>query len=262
MSQPKTWIFISLLSLGAAFRVDAAETTSFDHSHALFDHVLKQHVQDGLVDYSTLKRHPGGLNRYLDQLAAVPRDEFDTWSEPQQIAFLINLYNASTLHLILQHYPVDSIKDIGWVFKGPFDQEIVRLFGETVDLDKVEHGILRAKYDEPRIHFALVCAALSCPKLRSEPYRAADLDRQLQEQGRVFLRDQEKNRVDLQNHVIYLSPIFKWFREDFVKHSGSLPAFVRPYFPEATREVLSDGKVEVRFTDYNWSLNDLKARGQ
>ena len=163
-----------------------------DHSHQLFGQVLDQFVRGGLVDYAKLKADPKDLTRYLDELASVPKSEFEKWEQPEQLAFLINLYNAQTLKLVIEHYPVKSIKKIGNILKGPWDQRVVRLWGETVTLNTLEHEILRKDYDEPRIHFALVCAAHGCPPLRKEPYVAERLNSQLEDQGRAFFSNAAK----------------------------------------------------------------------
>ena len=248
---------IFLLPLLGGFTL--AQATAFDHSHAPFDKVLQRFLHHGLVDYAGLKSDPRDLAVYLDQLAAVSQAEFQKWTEPQQLAFLINLYNATTLQLILDHYPTTSIKKIGNVVRGPWDQPIVRLFGETTTLDRVEHKILRKNYAEPRVHFALVCAALGCPVLREETYTAEKLDRQLTDQGRRFLGNAQKNRVDAKARVVYLSPIFKWFSEDFEKKSGSVLKFVQLYFPPEAQAALEQGSFKIRYTDYDWSLNDTAA---
>ncbi len=234
--------------------------SGFDHSHALFGKVLDAVVEDGSVDYAGLKRNPADLKAYLGQLASISRTAFGKWSEPERIAFLLNLYNAATLQLIIDHYPVESIKEIGGRWKGPWKQEVVSLFGEKVTLDHVEHDLIRKDYKEPRVHFALVCAARSCPPLRGEPYTPDKLDEQLEDQGRIFINTPSKNRVDLENRTAYLSKIFKWFSGDFEEASGSVPAFIRPYFPRDISKQLEDGEFAVEYTDYDWALNDRKAR--
>ena len=161
--------------------------------------------------------------------------EFNRWTQPQQLAFLINLYDAATLKLIVEHYPVKSIKDIGNFFKGPWKQEVVPLLGKTVTLDYLEHGVLRKKYAEPRIHFAIVCAAKGCPPLRAEAFVADRLNEQLDDQGRVFLGPKEKNRWDTHARVLYLSPIFKWFSEDFERNPAPSPGLSRRIFPRRRR---------------------------
>lgn len=248
---------IPSLLLFPALPVSAA---SGDPDPARFDGVLKAHVRDGAVDYQALKQDPAGLTDYLDESAAVSRADFDGWNEKQQLSFLINLYNAATLNLILGHYPVRSIKDIGNVLKGPWDQPAVRLFGETTTLNTIEHKILRKKYNEPRVHFALVCAAKGCPPLRGEAYRAETLDAQLEDQGKVFLATAEKNSFEPSRRTARLSPIFKWFKEDFVKKSGSVPVFLKPYLPAAFPEDFASGAYRIEYTNYDWSLNDLPTR--
>lgn len=245
--------------IGAVFLLALAASTgfAFDHTHAAFSAVLKQQVNGGWVDYAGLKADANPLNDYLDQLAAVSEAEFNAWPEKERLAFLINLYNAATLKLIVDHYPVKSIKDIGGLLKGPWKQEVVRLFGKVTTLDELEHGVIRKKYDDPRAHFALVCAARGCPPLRPEAYVGARLDEQLDDQGRAFLAQSQKNRIEGGERTIYLSPIFKWFSGDFEKKSGSVLKFIEPYLSEKDRSVLSAAKI--RYTDYDWSLND-KAR--
>lgn len=242
------------MALGFALAMRAAD---FDHTYVNLNRVLSQHVRDGEVDYAALKRAPGELNAALDEMAAVKEADFEHWSKARQIAFLINLYNASTLRLILDHYPLRSIKKIGNIFRGPFKQRIVRLFGEKTTLDHVEHGMLRADYREPRVHFALVCAAKGCPPLRREAYAADRLDAQLEDQGRNFLNARAKNRFDPEAGVLYLSPIFRWFDEDFEAHSGSVLKFVAPFFPAETRRRLEAASaIKILYTDYDWSLNE------
>ncbi len=255
-------LFAMFLPLGAALAGGEEEgpspSSSFDHSHAVFGKVLESRVEQGWVDYAGLKQAPGDLELYLDRLASVSKGAFKSWSEPEQIAFLINLYNAATLQLIIDHYPVESIRKIWPMWKSPWKQDVVRLFGEKVTLDHVEHGLLRKDYKEPRIHFALVCAAVSCPVLRGEPYTPEKLNEQLEDQGRTFLNTKSMNRVDIEEETAYLSAIFKWFREDFEEHSGSVLSFVRAYLPEETAKRIDEGSFQVKCLDYDWSLNDLK----
>lgn len=232
-----------------------ADVGEFDHSHASFTKVLQKHVEGEAVDYAGLKQYPGALNNYLDALAAVPEKDFEGWRRHQQMAFLINLYNAATLKLVIDHYPIRSIKNIGGILKGPWKQKVVRLFGETVSLDYVEHGLVRPNYGEPRIHFAVNCASIGCPALRPEAFQASKLDTQLDEQARGFLRDPSKNRLDADKGVLHLSPIFDWFEEDFTGKSGSVAKFVTPYFPKAQQATIAKGGLRIRHTDYDWGLN-------
>ena len=181
--------------------------------------------------------------------------EHDVLVELQQLAFFINAYNAYTLQLIIDHYPVKSIKDIGSFFKGPWDQPAVRLFGRTLTLNNLEHDIIRKDYPDPRIHFALVCAAHGCPPLRDEAYVADHLEEQLDDQARQFLATPAKNRVDAGARTVYLSPIFKWYGADFEKKHGSVLAALEPYWPKASVGALAQGHFKIRYSDYDWSLN-------
>jgi Protein of unknown function, DUF547 len=235
-----------------------AQAPAVGPSPALFGHVLKTYVRDARVNYAALKAHPGELDRYLGQVAAVSKPEFNGWTPNQQLAFLINAYNAYTLRLILDHYPLRSIKDIGHFWRGPWDQPVVHLFGRTLTLNTIEQGMLRKDYSEPRIHFAIVCASIGCPPLRREAYAANRLDQQLNDQAKRFMANQSKNRVDVAGRTVYLSPIFKWYAEDFQKKAGSVLQFIKPYWPPAERaevEKLGQNNFEIRYTDYNWSLN-------
>lgn len=252
-----TWVPLVFYALTAGSIVFAAEAArSFDHTHTSYEGVLKRVVKDAFVDYAALKSDSSDLDRYLDTLAGVTEAHFKQWSREEQIAYLVNLYNAETLRLILNHYPLKSIKDIGSVLKGPWDQPVVRLFGETTTLNTIEHKILRKKYDEPRVHFALVCAARGCPPLRSEAYRADRLEEQFKDQGRMFLATAQKNSVDPARKEVSLSPIFKWFAGDFEKRAGSVLAFVKPYLPPDAASDLTEGGYKIRYTYYDWSLND------
>jgi hypothetical protein len=240
--------------LFALFTLRAA-AAEFDHTHALLTGVLARHVKDARVDYAALQAQPAGLNRYLDQLAAVSQADFAKWSEPRRMAFLSNAYNAWTLKLVIDHYPVKSIKRIGGLFSSPWEQPVVRLFGGKLTLNTLEHGMLRVDYNEPRLHFALVCAAKGCPPLRAEAYVDTRLDEQLTDQARQFLATPDKNRVEAGARTVYLSPIFKWYGGDFEKKSGSVLAALKPYWPEKSAAALGKGDFKIRYTDYDWSLN-------
>lgn len=236
----------------------SASPAEFDHTHAALDQLLKKHVTDALVDYPALKADSEKLDACLDEMAAVRGADFQNWTQLQKLAFLINLYNAATLRLVLDHHPVKSIKKIGGLLSGPWDQPVVRLFAVTVTLGHVEHEILRKKYNEPRIHFAIVCAALGCPPLRSEAYLADKLDTQLADQGEKFLGNARKNSVDAKNRVVNLSPIFKWFSGDFEKKSGTVLKFVAPFFSADAQAEMAKGGYKISYTDYDWSLNEKK----
>ena len=228
---------------------------TFDPAHPQLAKVLEK-VTDGFgaVDYEALHRNPEPLEAYLNLAASVPRSQFDCWTKPERMAFLLNVYNAATLKLMADHYPIASIKMIGGV-RSVWNLKVVRLFGAKCSLNHVEHEMVRKMFQSPSVHFALVCGAKSCPVLRKEPYTAAKLEEQFAEQARTFLGDEEKNFVDLMEKELHLSPIFKWYGEDFGKDDAAIIQFVADFFPPETAEALRGGGFKVRYTKYDWSAN-------
>ena len=263
------WLVALLMGFaGAAFSQD------FDHSHKSWDGLLKKHVvliAGGVasqVRYTEFARDRALLKGYLDSLSGASEAQFRTWPRAQQMAFLINAYNAFTVELILAHYPVRSIKDIGSdLFNNRWKKKFFRLLGQDSYLDRIEHEILRkpGSYDEPRVHFAVNCASIGCPMLREEAYVAARLEAQLEQQAERFLSDRSRNRVSTQGKL-ELSKIFDWFKEDW---SGRVPGIPsrEQYFakyaglltddPEHQRRV-AEGKAPLTFLEYDWTLNDAR----
>lgn len=242
------------LALLAAPPVAWSACTDVDPRHAAWTAIVARRVEAGRVDYAGLQREDGAaLDAYLATLSGVCAADYERWTRAGKIAFWINAYNAFTVRLVLDHHPIASIRDIGWVPLAAFRRKFIPmegLKGGTISLDDIEHRTLRSAFREPRIHFALVCAARGCPPLRAEAYRGADLERQLDEQARAFLADPTKNRVE--GETLHLSPIFQWFRGDFEAAGGSLAAFVAPYL--GTRAPGAWTRIE--FLDYDWRLND------
>jgi hypothetical protein len=232
----------------------------FDHSHSGFAPLLKSNVKSGLFDYKSLAKDRSSLDTYLKTLQSVPESEYNTFSEKQKIAFLINAYNAFTLDLILKNYPVASIGDIGGPVRlinlargTPWKSYTFPLLGANRNLDWIEHSKLRVDFKEPRIHFAINCASIGCPALRPEPYTATKLEAQLGDALVTFLKDRSKNRYDPEKNRLVLSPIFDWFASDFQKHSGSVLEFVKPYFP-----IQDPGSTKIEYSNYDWLLNEVK----
>jgi hypothetical protein len=238
------------------------------YDHGAWDALLKRHVQPiraGVateVDYVGMARERAARKGYLDGLAAVRRDEFNRWSKPERLAFLINAYNAWTVELILTAWPeIESIKELGSLFRSPWKKAFIPLLGETRSLDDIEHGMIRAKgvYDEPRIHFAVNCASIGCPALRTEAFSAARLDAQLADATRLFLADRSRNRW--QGNGLAVSSIFKWYGDDF-KQIGGLKVFFANHadtlgLNAAQRSQLLEGRVDIEFLDYDWKLNKV-----
>ena len=207
---------------------------------SIYAELLKTYVStEGEVDYKGLLMERTHLDTYLEQYKEIyPESD---WSDAQVLAYWINAYNAFTLKLILDHYPVRSIRAIG----KPWKQPIVLAGPEQMSLDAVEHDILR-KRDEPRIHFAINCASRSCPKLANEPYRADRLEEQLERVTRDFIQSDANT---LTADSVSLSAIFKWFREDF-EATGVLP-FINRY-----SGVMLNPDAKIRYKPYDWSLNE------
>jgi hypothetical protein len=262
------WRAVFLIAVSVIIPIGAASAQQFDHTYSDYDSVLSTYVANGRVNYRDLKNSSEKLKSFLNSAASVSEEHFRSWSEPRQLSFLINLYNAATLQLILDHFPVKSIKDIGGLFKGPWSLKVVRLFGGTISLDNLEHDIIRKRYDEPRIHMALVCAAKSCPLLRSKAYVADKLDDQLSAQSREFLASPAGLRIDRQKNAVFFSSIFKWYGDDFVgkfspsagfngldKTERAVANFAGTHIGPADQAFLSTGGYSIRYIDYDWSLN-------
>ncbi|KFZ31833.1 hypothetical protein IDSA_03880 [Pseudidiomarina salinarum] len=235
----------------------------FDHSHQKLTDILSTHLEfyddKSWVDYQHINAHDSSLSAYLKSLSSVSDQTYKGWEKDQQLAFLINAYNAFTLELILNNYQqfaqgkAESIRDLGSWFGTPWEQDFFTLLGEKRNLDWIEHQQIRGDFNEPRIHAALVCAAISCPNLRAEAYQAAQLDQQLESQMQSFLADPDKNYLAPESETLYLSSIFKWYREDFQQgHQGftKLTDFGSRYYGTDTSDY------DIRFLDYNWRLND------
>jgi hypothetical protein len=250
------WAAIVTFTCSVALpRHASAEPASFDASHAAWTALLHGRVMDGLVDYAGLRRHDlPKLDAYLASLGTVTRADYVAWGREAQLAYWINAYNAFTVKLIVDRYPLKSIRSIGLLPGAAFREKFIPLPGlraKRYSLDEIENDVLRKEFREPRIHFAIVCASTSCPALRSEAYRASDLEVQLDDAARSFLGDPSRNRVD--GETLHLSSIFKWFAGDFEAAAGSVEAFVRPYLGlEANRSY------RIESLPYDWSLNERK----
>ncbi|HBO7425067.1 TPA: DUF547 domain-containing protein [Pseudomonas aeruginosa] len=242
---------------------------TFDHSHAQWSALLAEHVawvSQGVaseVDYQGFKQNEAPLDGYLASLSNVTRDQYDGWSRAQRLAFLINSYNAFTVKLVVDHYPVGSIKDIGGLFSSPWKQAFIPLLGQTLTLDLLEHSMIRAPgaFDEPRIHFAVNCASLGCPALRPEAFVAERLDAQLEDSQRRFLSDRRRNRFDADRRTFQVSKIFDWYGEDFVRQWGSLETYLDQHSALLSGQQShqqSARRSEIEFLDYDWSLNQAR----
>ena len=269
---------IAMLLLLLGLPVGAA-CAQFDQSHAAWNALLAKHVvvlNDGRasqVRYAEFAKDRAPLKAYLDSLSKVTDAEFRSWTKPQQMAFLINAYNAFTIEKVLMRYPdLKSIRDFGRVIGNPWKDKFFTLLGKPSFLDEIEHDVLRAKgvYGEPRIHFAVNCASVGCPMLREEAFVADRLDAQLEEQTRRFLSDRTRNRYNDKTGDLEVSKIFDWFKEDWEsgyrgigvsgKPIDSREQFFARYAtqladkPDAQAKV-AEQKAGLAFLDYDWALN-------
>ena len=211
-------------------------------NHTTWNQLLKKHVSDqGKVDYLGFKKDLTELNAYLDWLSNCKPSE--TWSKDQLMAFWINAYNALTIKLIVDRYPISSIKDI----YSPWNIKVITIANKTLSLNNIEHDILR-KMGDPRIHFGIVCASISCPKLQNEAFNTQNTNRLLNKASKEFLADSTKN--ELTTDAAELSKIFKWFAKDF-KQEGSLIDFLNKF-----ADIRIASNATISFKDYNWGLNE------
>jgi len=265
---------------GTAFAVNVAPVFSaepFDHDYKAYAAVLRAHVVDDRVNYLTLQENRTALDAVVNDLGRVTASELVEWTREQQIAYWVNAYNAFTLQVIIEHYPItrrwfnffspaSSIKQIS----GVWSTLRWRAGGNEMTLDDIEHGTLRQHYDEPRIHFAVNCASISCPPLKPQPYIGEHLERQLILAVRDFLASDLGVKVE--TNTLHVSSMLNWFGDDFIEQysrlvdtTGSaktraLLGVIAKYGPRDAARVARSGNARIRFLRYDWSLNDTAAR--
>lgn len=262
--------------LSTCFFNQKGHTQGFDYSS--YATALAAYVDDqGGVDYKGLKANPTDLEAYLKLVANLDAATFGSWSDREKIAFWCNAYNGLTLKAIIDNYPIQSSwtksvlypKNSIRQIDGVWDKLRFTVMGRKMTLEEIEHQELRAKFDEPRIHAALVCAANSCPPLRNKPFIASRLDDQLDDQMKAFLSHPTKFKVDPSRDVVYLSKIYKWFGGDFVGRYGTDSKFQgfdsneravlnasSAYIGQEERRFLETGRYKIKYLDYDWTLNE------
>ncbi|RMG11099.1 MAG: DUF547 domain-containing protein [Deltaproteobacteria bacterium] len=259
MAARRTGILLLLFSAAAAvppWTLAASEAASsrLDALHAPFSELLARYVAHGRVDYPGLARERAQLDAYLTALESVDGATLQKASRSARIAYWINAYNALMLRLVLDAWPVRKVLDIpSGDAKSLFDRPLFhsKARGEVLSLDAIEHQILRKELKDPRIHFAIVCGARSCPPLRSEAYLGRELSRQLQDQIHHFLVLGQGAR--LQGGTLYLSKIFEWFAEDF---GGDTRRWILPHLPPSLRKRAL--RARVAYAEYDWTVNAQK----
>ncbi len=237
--------------------------------------------EKAMVNYRKLKAQRRQLDAFAAAMGKLPSATYEKWSERDKIAFWLNAYNGLTLKAIIDNYPIkssffrsriypkNSIRQIPGVWK----KVTFRVMGQDLTLDRIEHKILREKFDEPRIHMAMVCAAMGCPPLRNEPYVGDKLDEQLDDQTRRLLGNSAKFKIDRGKNMLRLSSIFDWFTGDFVKKYGpgrnigkhdkkesAVLNFVALYLTGAQKDYVLTGKFKIKYLQYDWSLNEQRAK--
>lgn len=234
--------------------------------HGLLSVVLQDHVDQGMVDYAAIAEDRR-LDQYLAQLATT--DPTALPSAADRLALWLNAYNAYTLKLVADAYPIDSIHElatggmvIGWLIRRTaWDIRFAEVGGEEYTLNEIEHDIIRPEFEDARIHFVIVCAAVSCPLLRSEAYEASQLDEQLTEEGRRFLADPSRNTFDLANRQARISKIFDWFEEDFGSNDAEVIRYLAAFAPpDVADDMVRHAEAwTIGYQPYDWSLNDQSA---
>ena len=248
-------LFGGIIFLFNACKVKDHPSSSGPIDHDLWDSLLQKHVKSqGQVDYKGFIADRELLEQYLQELQENHPNE-ENWTKNEQMAYWINAYNAFTVKIVIDYYPVESIKDIKG--KIPFvntvwDVKFINIEGAVYDLNNIEHGILRSKYKDPRIHFALNCASGSCPNLSRSAYTAESLDKQLDKAGRIFLGDPTKNIIT--EEEVRLSKIFQWYGSDFTKEVSKIE-YLNRFAPQPIPE-----KTKIKYLDYDWSLNEVREK--
>lgn len=250
--------------VGAALAaVAAARGASFDHS--LWDRVLKGYVSPiGEVDYAALQANRQDLDAYVRLLGeASPANRPQMFpSRADELVYWINAYNAFVMRGVVDHYPTRSVRDLGALF-GFFRRKDYTAGGERMSLQHLENDILRKKYGEPRIHFAIVCASVSCPLLARNAYTTGNLEALLDRQARAFVSQKRNVYIDAAANEITLSEIFKWYQQDFEKSAQSVLRYIRRYADEDEARAMDRLRApKIRYFDYDWSLNDPGSRAR
>jgi hypothetical protein len=269
-------IAISVCVVPSAALPKAADRTGFDHNHTLFDSVLQKYVENGLVDYKALLKDRKDLSRYLEQIADIDWKDYEEWSRRQKLALWLNAYNAISIEVILQYYPIgkpnivspypeNSIRHI----EGVWDKLEWKVAGRMFNLDHIEHVILRKELDEPKIHFVLVCASIGCPLLESRALTADTIETRLNTAADNYINRDHKVKVDGNNGIVWFPMIFDWFGEDFEDGytdkglfwdrnptEKGLLYFIFEYVPLDQKTMLIKNEFVIKYIPYDWGLNE------
>lgn len=234
-------------------------STSFSQTHKMFSDILSDHVRNGLVNYQRLQSD-SRLNNYLHSLSTTNPSNLEKTDE---LVFWINAYNAFTLKVVLDNYPLKSITEIKTSsdkVKTVWDEEFISINDKKYSLNDIEHKILREKFKEPRIHFAIVCASLSCPELLNESFESENIKEKLNQQASRFLSDKSRNDFNLQTRTAYLSKLFDWYKTDFGKNDEEVLLYLSNFLSDEIKKdiIKNSGSWTISYKNYDWSLNEIK----
>ena len=226
-----------------------------DFDHANFDQALKTHVNDkGLVDYNGIAGDPA-FKAYVKSLQSA---DLDSMSRDERLAFWINAYNAVTIDKVIQFKPKKSVRETLvpglWTATKFFTTREHTVAGNQLSQDDIEHEILRKRFKDPRIHFAIICASSGCPPLPRFAYTGKNVQAKLEAETRKYINSQRGTRIDYAENTLFLSKLFDWFAGDFESTSGSVLQYIKPYLEEETRSFLNRNPT-IDFLEYDWSLN-------
>jgi len=262
------------IAVAATLALVTLRGATFDHEYRQYAPILRDYVRPPQVDYAALKKNRAALDAAVAAFAQPAEADERRWTRDERLAFWINAYNAFTLRAIVDHYPIraswltlaprNSIRQIGGVWTAMAWQAA----GRTLTLDDFEHRILRPEFKEPRVHFAINCASVSCPPLAATPYRAPTLDAQLDQAARRYLASAEGLRIE--RDTLRISKILQWYGEDFVarfapdasdtpdRTDRAVRGVIAQFGPPEAAALAQTRSVRVRFLDYDWSLNDVR----
>ena len=248
--------FFYIFSLTACFKtVKDFNSESKPVSHAIYDSLLRNHVNtEGYVNYKGFIKDSVKFKSYLDLLSKNhPNDK--NWSRDERLAYWLNAYNAFTIKLICDHYPLKSIKDVKKgipLVSDTWTIDFIKIEGKTYNLNNIEHGIVRPKFEDPRVHFALNCASRGCPPLLNEAFVADKLNAQLDARAKTFINDGTHNKITSSNKA-EVSKLFTWFSGDFKKASSSVIGFLNRFSNVKLKE-----NADLSYSDYDWNLNEQR----
>ncbi len=255
-----TALVFSVHADGSDINLDIDENKNeFDQTHSKLTKILSNYVFNSKgktkVRYKDLLKNQNALQEYLNDLSSLSKANYNNFTENQKFAFLVNAYNAFTIKLVLDNYPVNSIKKIGGLLGSPWKINFIELLGKKISLDTIEHEMLRKNFNEPRIHFAVNCASTGCPPIENKAFTAINLEEQLKKVTSVFLNDSTNNYYHPESNTFYLSKIFKWFKKDFEKDGSTLHSFIISQM-NSVQETELTKKAYIKYLDYDWSLNE------